>query len=60
MFMWKGTRVSDEPNYHRHEHLSRVISNPGQESTESAILYEVKEGDLLVINEGVYQGLAGV
>ena len=39
LFMWKGTRVEDEPNYHCHEHLELCIFNPGQESTESAILY---------------------
>lgn len=59
--MWKGTRVEDEPNYHCHEHLELcyIQSGTGKHRIGDTI-YEVKEGDLLVINEGVYhQSLAG-
>ena len=61
LFMWKGTRVEDEPNYHCHEHLELcyIQSGTGKHRIGDTI-YEVKEGDLLVINEGVYhQSLAG-
>ena len=56
LFMWKGTRVEDEPNYHCHEHLELcyIQSGTGKHRIGDTI-YEVKEGDLLVINEGIYQ-----
>ena len=29
LFMWKGTRVEDEPNYHCHEHLELCYIQSG-------------------------------
>ena len=48
LFMWKGTRVEDEPNYHCHEHLELcyIQSGTGKHRIGDTI-YEVKEGDLL-------------
>ena len=45
LFMWKGTRVEDEPNYHCHEHLELcyIQSGTGKHRIGDTI-YEVKEG----------------
>ena len=43
LFMWKGTRVEDEPNYHCHEHLELcyIQSGTGKHRIGDTI-YEVK------------------
>lgn len=61
LFAWKGVRVEDEENYHCHEHfeLCYVLSGQGRQRIDGK-LYDVKEGDLVIINAGVYhQALTG-
>lgn len=55
LFTWKGTRDVDEDNYHCHDHLelAYVLSGVGKYNIEGE-LYEVKEGDLLILNPGVH------
>ncbi|MDO4294378.1 MAG: AraC family transcriptional regulator [Eubacteriales bacterium] len=61
LFTWKGIRTEDEKNYHCHEHLELcyVQSGRGRHRIDG-VTYEIGEGDLIVINAGVYhQALAG-
>lgn len=55
LFTWKGTRDVDENSYHCHDHLELafVLSGAGRYHIEGQI-YEVKEGDLLILNPGVH------
>ncbi len=55
LFTWKGIRREDEKSYHRHEHLEfcYVMSGQGRHRIEDRI-YEVREGDLILINAGEY------
>ncbi len=58
LFTWKGKRGGDEDSfkdsYHSHDHLelAYVLSGSGKYHIEGEI-YEVREGDLLIINPGV-------
>lgn len=54
LFTWKGTRNEDEENYHSHDflELAFVLSGKGRYRIEGDI-YEVREGDLLILNPGV-------
>ncbi len=54
LFTWKGIRDVDEDAYHSHEHLelAYVISGAGKYHIEGE-MYEVREGDLLILNPGV-------
>ncbi len=54
LFTWKGTRDVDEDTYHSHDHLeiAFVLSGAGEYLIEDE-MYEVKEGDLLILNPGV-------
>ncbi len=61
LFTWKGIRREDEESYHKHEHLEfcYVMSGRGRHRIGDCI-YEVGEGDFLVINAGEYhQSLVG-
>lgn len=61
LFTWKGIRTENEKNYHRHEHLEFCYIQSGRGKHRIADqVYEVKEGDLILINAGEYhQALAG-
>lgn len=54
LFTWKGTRDVDEDSYHSHDHLelAYVVAGAGKYHIEGE-MYNVKEGDLLIINPGV-------
>lgn len=53
LFTWKGTRTKDEANYHSHDHieLAFVLSGHGKYRIDDK-LYEVSEGDFIVLNPG--------
>lgn len=54
LFTWKGTRDVDEDEYHSHDHLELafILSGVGRYHIEG-VIYDVKEGDLLILNPGV-------
>jgi len=54
LFTWKGTRDVDVDYYHWHDHLeiAYVMSGSGKYNINNEI-YDVKEGDLLILNPGV-------
>lgn len=54
LFTWKGTRMGNGDKYHSHDfpEIAFVLSGAGQYHIEGEI-YEVQEGDLLIINPGV-------
>lgn len=61
LFTWKGTRDVDVDSYHCHDHLelAYVLSGAGKYDIDGKI-YDVREGDLLILNPGVYhQALQG-
>ena len=61
LFTWKGIRREDEREYHKHEHLEfcYVMSGRGRHRIGEQV-YEVSEGDLILINAGEYhQSLIG-
>lgn len=61
LFTWKGIRREDEARYHKHEYLEfcYVMSGRGRHRIEDQV-YEVGEGDFILINAGEYhQALAG-
>lgn len=53
LFTWKGTRFTNEDNYHSHDFIEMafVLSGHGNYRIDDRI-YEVSEGDLIVINAG--------
>lgn len=53
LFTWKGTRNCDESNYHSHDYmeLAFIFSGKGRYRVEGEI-YEVEEGDMLILNPG--------
>jgi len=56
LFTWKGTRTQDVvENYHMHDYIeiAYVMSGEGKYVIEGEN-YDIKEGDLLVFNPGVY------
>ncbi len=55
LFTWKGIRTADEPNYHKHDHLEfcYILSGRGRHRIGGKT-YEVREGDLIVVNAGEY------
>lgn len=58
LFTWKGKRSHDE-KYHSHDHLELafMMSGSGQYRIDDKV-YDVKEGDLLILNPGTgHQGL---
>ncbi|MDD5937324.1 MAG: AraC family transcriptional regulator [Clostridiales bacterium] len=54
LFTWKGTRNYHEQNYHSHEHIEMafVLSGVGKYRIDD-VVYDVKEGDILILNPGV-------
>lgn len=55
LFTWKGVRMKDEKRYHAHEHLELAFIMSGHcRYRIDDVIYDVEEGDLLVINPGVY------
>ena len=54
LFTWKGKRREDEPSYHSHDHLeiAFMLSGSGKYRIDD-VIYEVNEGDLLILNPGV-------
>lgn len=54
LFTWKGIRTRDEENYHSHEHLEvcYIQSGKGRHRLDGQV-YEIQEGDLIIINAGV-------
>ncbi len=54
LFTWKGTRAKNENTYHSHDFLEMafVMSGNGRYRIEDCI-YEVTEGDLLIMNPGI-------
>lgn len=54
LFTWKGTMDVDEDDYHSHDHLELafILSGVGRYHIEG-VIYDVKEGDLLILNPGV-------
>lgn len=56
LFTWKGTRTCDEINYHSHDNqieMGFILSGKGKYRIDD-IIYTVEEGDLLIINPGMY------
>lgn len=59
LFTWKGRRTKDEEAYHSHDHLeiAFILSGCGRYRIGGK-LYDVEEGDLLILNPHVpHQGL---
>ncbi|MCH5274723.1 MAG: AraC family transcriptional regulator [Lachnospiraceae bacterium] len=59
LFTWKGRRTRDEIYYHAHDHLeiAFILSGCGRYRIDGE-LYDVEEGDLLILNPHVlHQGL---
>lgn len=54
LFTWKGSRDVDEDSYHCHDHLelAYIMSGVGKYYIEGE-MYDVREGDLLILNPGV-------
>jgi len=54
LFTWKGTRDCHTENYHCHDHpeMAFVLSGEGKYHIEGE-MYDVKEGDLLILNPGI-------
>lgn len=55
LFTWKGNRRRDEKNYHCHDYieLAFIMSGKGRYKIND-IIYEVEEGDIIVLNPGTY------
>ena len=55
LFTWKGTRMNSGDKYHCHDfpEIAFVLSGAGRYHIEGKV-YEVTEGDLLIINPGVH------
>ena len=53
LFAWKGIRTDEESNYHGHEflELSYIHSGRGKYRIDD-VVYELQEGDLVIINAG--------
>ncbi len=61
LFTWKGTRDVDIDYYHSHDHLeiAYVMAGRGKYNINNEI-YDVEEGDLLILNPGVmHESLSG-
>lgn len=56
LFTWKGVRIKDEERYHAHENhteLAFIVSGHGKYKIDG-VMYDVEEGDLLILNPGIY------
>lgn len=59
LFTWKGRREQDEKSYHSHDYLeiAFMMSGSGQYRIDG-VIYDVSEGDVILINPGtMHQGL---
>ncbi len=54
LFTWKGTRNKYVEKYHNHDYIEMafILSGSGNYKIDDAI-YDVKEGDVLILNPGV-------
>lgn len=54
LFTWQGTRTCDEKNYHLHDYmeLAFILSGNGKYHINGQ-MYDVTEGDLILINPGI-------
>lgn len=54
LFTWKGIRTEDEKKYHSHDYieLAIILAGKGKYKIDD-VIYEVEEGDVLVLNPGV-------
>lgn len=55
LFTWKGVRTQDESRYHVHDYLELafIVSGHGRYKIDD-VIYNVEEGDLLVLNPGTW------
>lgn len=54
LFTWKGTRYQAEERYHSHDYLEIAFMMSGNGKYHiNDVVYDVKEGDLLIFNPGV-------
>ncbi len=56
LFFWNGVRTKDEKDYHCHDNqieISIIMDGQGQYRIDD-VIYDVKLGDILIINPGVY------
>lgn len=54
LFTWKGTRYQPEERYHSHDYLEMAFMMSGSGKYHiNGVVYDVKEGDLLIFNPGV-------
>lgn len=54
LFTWKGTRYQTEERYHSHDYLEMAFMMSGNGKYHiNDVVYDVKEGDLLIFNPGV-------
>lgn len=56
LFTWKGVRTVDEARYHVHANhceLAFIMAGHGKYKIDDK-MYDVEEGDLLILNPGVY------
>lgn len=53
LFTWKGTRLTDEENYHSHDfvEMAFVLSGHGRYRIDD-VCYDVSEGDFILLNAG--------
>lgn len=55
LFSWKGVRIKDEALYHVHDYLELafIVSGRGRYKIDD-VMYDIEEGDLLILNPGTY------
>lgn len=53
LFTWKGTRLKDEARYHSHDFIEMafILSGHGKYKIADR-LYDVSEGDIIILNPG--------
>lgn len=55
LFTWRGVRVTDEAVYHSHDYLELALITNGRGKYKiDDVIYDVEEGDLLILNPGTY------
>ncbi len=55
LFTWKGVRTKDEVYYHNHDYLEMALIMSGRgKYLIDGVVYDIEEGDLLILNPGVY------
>ena len=54
LYIWKGIRLEDEERYHSHDHIEMAFIMAGRGAYRiDDVVYEVEEGDVLLLNPGV-------